>query len=589
MAITTLTTAQEAYNKYSASTEGRIDKDIASLKELILNKIGSAITAQANYSNTYADIDFNLFGTKKTTILEWINFSTNEEDYRNNTEDNFLEHRKYGLTDADNKWYCHIAKTLSGDPAASNENERGYGYNWIFLYYRDQIQPYGIRVSWKMTDDATEEFYAPNEDPNLIEAWNQHGFELLPNNVYVLPKAEEVPQASSVTTQEYNRNLLKHIFDAIGTKVVGAAQENYQHVIIPWTTFNDPVQAQRAFVQLKNGVSAPTNNMSSLAVHSAFNYPSVTIEEAGYGFYNTNNIAFTAFTDTDFNPYDMGFFEDSSLNEYELWPEGDEGMPFTLHYLLTNKNVLGYRMFFYCRLDIDNNYAPYCAGIALDWSGKTDVDTLPVLEELKTLYRYDINLQNQETAPNYFWDTIPEYEHYLTATRSINANRLKKFVDLTASKMEDAFVRGQRSISILWSEIDAEHPDQVRDRWTTSCIFSGTFKVDYIHHTDGEDPSFSGDSAENMSMSAAYNSLMKASKYNPDWDQLASGSIGDYHFIWDDIKYKGETATCGIAVVLTNPGEHLTNASKDTYSKVKGYLTSIQRTFADTENPKKKK
>ena len=130
-------------------------------------------------------------------------------------------------------------------------------------------------------------------------------------------------------------------------------------------------------------------------------------------------------------------------------------------------------------------------------------------------------------------DAVPELDDYIAANKKNNTEWLKAFIDLTASKMKTAFAKGDRSISILWSEISSAYANEVKRAWRNEyCQYNTS-----IQHvvTNGSNL----DIDAQMSIQSAYNNLMNCAYYSQGYNANRTYTYGYIRYK----KTKDETIT----------------------------------------------
>ena len=550
MAESNLTQATIAYQSYEAALDGESDAN-DKIQTYLLNKIGSWVTTNANYGLTYVDIKFTDFGTSyKKTVLEWINLSSANSE---------AEH-KTGSTAEDNLWSNLIGKSLTDN-----------GYKWCFRYERDVEEPFGLRVSW-LTANAEEN----TEDTNITTSWDEKGYIILPENKYYLPKADELDDASTANTKETNRALIQALFSSIGAKVINAAHEYKKAVLIPWEELGEPYTIQSLFFK---ETSQAIDYSSASKLFKRFSYGTSIVDHA------YTSATYKTYPVSDFDPVDMGFFNSADWSDEEYTHYNENG--FSLHALLTT--TLGYDVKYYEVKDLLNNGTSYCGGIGLGWEDNTnELDDL-----IATIYNNSSDAWDEQNAPTYEWpaETVPMYDDYTEARKKANSSRLQTFINLTTSKMEEAFARGECYISILWSEVDSKYANQVRHSWGNTRNYSGTFQNNF---TDTISTTFSGSS---KSMADAYSDLMKGNQLT---SAIQNDNVKSLYYVWEYIRYKpsksddtdGTTKnangyytvpnekSCGVAISLVN------GSAANAKATVIENIVELQDAFLKTDKPK---
>lgn len=512
--------------------------------ETCQNKITQAIDAAIRSSRFYADMRFSSIdnGKYNDTLINWTSIVPSLS----------VEQHKKGPSAS--TWNTKVMKELLDD-----------GYDFVFTYAVDAEYPSGIRISW--WDDTCE-----GTDP-LIQSWDDNGYHILPINRYVLPNSDKI--ATNVVAPAIiasNVELIDSVFQSIGAKIATAANEGNNIITIPWSSLGDFEQIQSLFVQYKTSYNE-VENPSYSDIFNKFNYGNVSS-----GQYSSPT--YRSFTRDEFYPVDMGFFANKT------WTEKDytsfNTAPFTLIKIL--RDILGYTVLFYSLTD-QNTGKRYCDGLAIGWKTKADG---PDPNVSNFVFNNDVaseNEYNNNQTTLYQWENgqTPTFSSYKTAKKSYNANNLNALINLTISKMNQAFEKDQRAIAILWTDINSKYPDTVKDSWENdNNLYAGTFKTSLGEYNEG------GGKAR---LSNVFNILVNGTSFNVGYNTNCD-------YTWSLIRYKNNeelpsTAadmtyeisladSCGIVVALNGDDESGTAQKIQVASAIK----AVQEEYANKNAPK---
>lgn len=462
--------------------------------QAVLTAITTLTKAAAQANRDYVDILWSSIKTGSYTnkILGWIDLSA----------ENSLDEHKFGV--ADTIWTVDIGNRITES-----------GCSWIFVYNRDSEQPCGLRISW-WEDDPNK------DDDNPIDvAWENNPYIILPSNKYTFPSATEV---DTVVVQpnivHVNKDLINSIFSSINYSIQTAAKNGQVEVHIPWNLLGNAIEVQKMFVTTGD-IGGIAGNEPSL-VHKAFAFGERT---EGHYPKATNR----SFTIDDFDPMEMGFFNDTTYeeNDYVTFAPTQQ---FTLYQILTE--VLGYGVCYAAGVDTTKNGEAYCDGIYITWDKEHSYVTNISMAQYSANARYNkavLDYQNALTTVLSWNDgVVPTLDSYIAANKKNNTAWLKTFVDLTTSKMNTAFAKGDRVISILWSEISSSYADEVKRAWQNgACQYEGHIEAPVPNgHDLGE--------GSQTSLGSAYNQIMNA-------DYYYAGSTSPHTYFYGYIRYKKDT------------------------------------------------
>ena len=461
-------------------------------------------------------------------------------------------------------WYVNIDKYLTDK-----------GYKWTFLYYRDAELPFGFRVSWSTDTSETE------TNPIWSAQNKEFPYVILPKNHFILQKAANVEVAETLPAgQEATSERFKNLFTIINNKIANAAQLGHNTVLIPWTAFGTVFDVQLALIQLKTDAVVPTDTatLDVLSIHELFDYGSLNSNKvygsAKYKVYNINEIK-----ESKSGVAPIVFFTSSNANsDYYLYnpttdANSDSVKDFTLKTML---NAGGYdSVVLYA--DVDSNGQAYCAGLALDWSdGNATTAAKEYYNTKKAAY-------DATQTITYTFNDIPVYSDFSTAITNSNSTYMSKLIDLTCSKMRGAFEKRERSIVILWSEIDAKNPGKISSAWrsTGTIYFDGEFSTS-LHPTPIKSIS--------DGIRTGYNTLMNGCHF----DSVTAND--KYNYVWAYIAYKDTAMTeattttikaptslsksCGITIYLTDG-----NISTQDIASIKDTLTDNIDDYLEKTKP----
>lgn len=416
-------TADAAREKQENSQSGSSD-DVKVTAEFILSQVNKMVEVNASANRNYADLTWASMKSGRYTdiILSWIKLTNKATEAQH----------KIGL--ANTQWATSVAQPLTAA-----------GYSWCFMYYRDQEQPFGFRVSWWKEEDG-------NTNP-IDEAWEEYPWRLLPVNRYVFPLANELTtEVVTTNTQSVNQSLIQNVFSILSENIQSSAKEGYDNVIIPWNLLGDSYTIQKLFIAENPGAIKPNHESTSWDLHKIFKYGNYNDDYPGYFASVTNR----TFSKEDFDPVDMGFFNNASWQE-ESFTTFDT-TNFSLYHIITN--ILGYNMNYYADIDW-NSGKTYCGGLIIGWN-EQDVNTIA-----REQYFEHKEAFNKSMVAVYTWanGSVPQFDDYIAANRTNNSNYLKALIDLVSSKMTAAFQKGDRTIAIAWSDISSSYKDTVKAVW----------------------------------------------------------------------------------------------------------------------------
>lgn len=498
----TLYTSEELQEIQSNSHSGSATDSKGNI-QAVLSAIITYTKAAAEANRDYVDILWSSIKTGSYTakILGWIDMKPERT----------LDEHKYGI--ADTIWKVDIGDRITES-----------GCKWIFVYNRDSEEPAGLRISWwEESEDDTE---------NPIDvAWENNPWIILPENKYVFPTATEVDTVIVQANElQVNKNLISGIFSTIHYNIQNAAKSGYNNVYIPWTALGDSFAVQKMFVETADvSTMAPPADASVTTIHNLFSYGT-----RSNGYYS-KPVA-RELTIEDFNPMEMGFFNDATYLEDDYINFNPEEK-FTLYQILSS--ILGYGVVYQAMINPQDGTS-YCSGLTFYWSAEgsyTDnfYQAQTVADEA---YQAALKEYNNSQVSVLSWEdgAIPDLNAYIAANKKNNTAWLKSFIDLTASKMKTAFAKGDRAISLLWSEVSSSYADEVKRAWQNNdCEYEG--RIDPIFEDrDGL--------SENTvaSLQYAYNHLMKGQSYSAN--SLDPNSI-TYTYGYIRYKKKGETGGGG--------------------------------------------
>ena len=561
--------AQSQQNNANANTE-----TAPITQEYMLTQIQNSIKVRTAGGSSYADFNFSIFKSGKYTGLLLYYAGLVKESNASEPYD-ATKAQKYAGIPANNPmkdktvnwWKENIADYLTGK-----------GYKWTFLYYRDAELPFGFRVSWSTDTTNTE------TNPIWSAQNKEFPYVILPKNHFILQKAADVEVAETLPAgQEATSERFKNLFTIINNKIANAAQLGHNTVLIPWTAFGAVLDVQLALIQLKADTVVPTDTttLDLLSIHELFDYGSLNSNKvygsAKYKIYNINEIK-----ESKSGVAPIVFFTSSNANsDYYLYnpttdANSDSVKDFTLKTML---NAGGYdSVVLYA--DVDSNGQAYCAGLALDWAdGNATTAAKEYYNTKKAAYDATQNI-------TYTFDDIPVYSDYNTAVRNINAMYMSKLIDLTCSKMRGAFEKRERSIVILWTEIDAKNPKKVRSTWrsTGTIYFDGKFSTS-LYTTPISQTSNGIRTGYNTLMNGAhFDSVQANDTYNYVWAYVAYKDTAMTDATSATIKAPTDTAnSCGITVYLTDG-----NISTDDLTNMKDTLTDNINDYLKQVDPSKK-
>lgn len=496
----TLYTSEELQEIQSNSHSGSTTDSKGNI-QAVLSAIITYTKAAAEANRDYVDILWSSIKTGSYTakILGWIDMKPEKS----------VEEHKYGI--ADTIWKVDIGDRITES-----------GCSWIFVYNRDSEEPAGLRISWwKESEDDTE---------NPIDvAWENNPWIILPENKYVFPTATEVDTVIvQVNELQTNKNLISNIFSTIHYHIQNAAKSGYNNVHIPWNALGDTLSVQEMFVETLNAsIAGFPSDASVTAIHDLFNYGTRT-----NGYYP--KAVAREFTVEDFDPMEMGFFNDATYLE-DNYVNFDPEEKFSLYQILSS--ILGYGVVYQAAINPQDGTS-YCGGLTFYWTAEGSyTDNYYLAQSVAdTAYQEALDTYNNSQVSVLSWENgaIPNLDAYIAANKKNNTMWLKSFIDLTASKMKTAFAKGDRAISILWSEVSSSYADEVKRAWQNSdCEYEG--RVDPIF--EGRD-SLSENTV--ASLQYAYNHLMKGQFYSAS--SLDPDSIT---YTYGYIRYKNSSDTGG--------------------------------------------
>lgn len=547
----TKTELQEIQNNSHSGSVNDSKGNVQSILSAIVTYTSTA--AQAN--RDYVDILWSSIKTGNYTdkILGWIGLSAK----------NSLDEHKFGI--ADSIWNINIANRIAES-----------GCSWIFIYERDSEQPCGLRISWKDVGEG-------DTDP-IEEAWQNNQYIILPQNKYVFPTSTEV---KTVVVQpnhiQVSKDFVRNIFSTINNNIQSAAKNGNNNVQIPWASLGNFESVQKMFIALDTKASI-TEAESLSSICAKFMYG----RQSGGYYEDAENRLFTI---DDFNPMEMGFFNDATYTENEYVSFNPKNN-FSLFEILTS--VLGYGVSYYADIDYSNG-KDYCKGMIITWNPENSYTSN--ISDANYLATINYNTVSDEyrnsLVPVLSWadDAVPELDDYVAANKKNNTEWLKAFIDLTASKMKTAFAKGDRSISILWSEISSAYANEVKRAWRNEyCQYNTS-----IQHvvTNGSNL----DIDAQMSIQAAYNNLMNCAYYS-------QGYNADRTYTYGYIRYKktkDETITrptqgniinvdysdaIGIAVTLYGKVESSYESGNTADAQASAGISRVQEEWLAKEAPK---
>lgn len=495
--MATLLTAKEARDIQSTSIDGT-ETASQSTATSILNYIDEQIKTYAKLNRDYCDITWSSIKNGRSTdlILTWINIAAATND----------NERYYGIQTEVNGEYTNQWTHAIGQYLTSAD----YGYRWTFLYKRDATEPYGLRVCWQPADHYTNK----TDDP-IERAHNTDKYIILPQTKLTLPIASEV-EVVHVQEKERKRTseLMQQVFTSINEIVQKQALEGYDNVFIPWNALSADLDGQIAiqnlFVDRKNTDDVSFDNST---------YPSEITATFKYGTFTSGSFSVTGSTLRTFKTeeYDIGFFNDKTYsNDNYVAPKN---ATFTLISLLTSTSGLGYQIAFYANVDPNTSNLttqnPYCEGICLSWGA----NAITIAQQYWNMVCEDyIRQQSITYTAN---ATSPTFATYKQERAKNHSAYLQSLVTLINSKMATAFGRNERCISILWSEISANLPEQVLAAWTNdNAEYDGEFPA--MHASGSSLPAGS-----HVSLSTAFNTISRGSKY---WNTINDSDT--YEYLW---------------------------------------------------------
>lgn len=526
--------------------------------QAVLSAIITYTKAAAEANRDYVDILWSSIKTGNYTdkILGWIEMKP----------ENSLDEHKYGI--ADTRWAVDIGGRITES-----------GCKWIFVYNRDSEEPCGIRISWwEENEDET--------DP-IEEAWTNNPYIILPKNKYAFPTASEVntiivqPNAMQV-----NKDFINNIFSTINYHIQNAAKNSNNNVRIPWNTFGDSAEVQKMFVATSRDITMVESESLS-ALGDCFSYGERT---DGHYPRATNR----AFTVDDFDPLEMGFFNDATYLE-DNYTAFAPATSFTLYQILTE--VLGYGVSYSASVDLQNGQ-PFCMGLLITWdkensyaANTSDANYLANEIFADESQQYRDSLTSVLSWPD---GSVPTLEHYIAANKKNNTSWLKTFVDLTVSKMNTAFAKGDRAIHILWSEVSSSYADEVKRAWQNgSCEYDGYIEAAVPR---GRDLGV----GTQTSLASAFNQIMDAEHYY-------AGSTNPPTYAYGYIRYKqdGDTGgggdanstsiedinhpeSIGLAITLYGYVASSPQSGNTADAQTADAIRDIQRTWLAKEAPKAK-
>lgn len=583
--FTTAAEAQAQQNNAGANTE-----TAPITQEYMLTQINNSIKVRVAGGSSYADFNFSIFKSGKYTDLLLYYAGLVEETNKKEPKPATTEQKYTGISTNNpmdgkthNWWYENIDQYL-----------RTNGYDWTFLYYRDQELPFGFRVSWSKDTSNTE------TNPIWSAKNKEFPYLILPENRFVLQKASNIEVAETQPAgQEATSDKFKNFFTIINSKIANAAQLGNNAVLIPWTAFGPSLDTQLAIIQLKSNVTVPSGDSSAavvdpIAIHDLFNYGNLDdsnkiYTSAAYRIYNINEIK-----ESKNGVAPIVFFTTSNANsDYYMFepnpaPDADHNgiTDFTLQTLLTTGGYNSIVLY----ADIDNNGDPYCAGIAIGWTdGAAESAALAYYTAQKNAY-------DARQVITYNFDDIPSSDEFDTKSYQINSLYLSKLIQNTCSLMREAFERNERWISILWTDIDSKHPEAVRLKWynNSTLKFDGKFSTSLY--------STPIDSIAGSGLKGAYNQLMLGHHINDSAiskSNMDNNAEVDACYIWtylayDDVTEGGasntdrmgqppEDQSCGIAVYLGKK-----KATEDTIKDATDKLSKVFDTIHKKKDPAKK-
>lgn len=432
-------------------------------------------------------------GRSTDLILTWINISAATND----------NERYYGIQTKVNGKYTNQWTHAIGQYLTAADN----GYRWTFLYKRDATDPYGLRICWQPSDN-----YADKADDPIERAHDTDKYIILPTTKLTLPIASAV-EVVHVQEKEHKRTaeLMQQVFASINEHVQQQALRGCDHVFIPWSTFganfDEQIAVQNLLIERKN--SSLDNSAHPSEITAAFKYGAFTS-----GSFSVMDSTLQTFKTEEYN---IGFFNDKTYtNDNYITPENQT---FSFVSLLTSTTGLGYRIAFYANVDpsVSNikNLVPYCEGICLSWG--TDATSLAQYfwNTASESYIQQQSITYAATA------TSPTFSTYQQEQAKNHSAYLQSLVNLINSKMATAFTRNERCISVLWSEISANLPEQVWATWINEqAAYDGAFPA--MHPFGSELPA-----GRYTAMSTAFNEISNGSKY---WPTISDSDT--YSYLW---------------------------------------------------------
>lgn len=554
----TLYTNEELQDIQDNSHSGSVT-DLNGNIQAVLSAIITYTKTAAQANRDYVDILWSSIKTGSYTekILGWIKMKPERT----------LDEHKYGI--ADTQWTVDIGSRITES-----------GCKWIFVYNRDSEVPCGIRISWWKANN--------NETDPIDEAWANNPYIILPENRYAFPMATEV---NTVVVQpaaiQVNKDFINTIFNTINYNIQTAAKNGETNVRIPWDTLGNSAEVQKMFVDTSKDVTIADLETSS-SLSSCFNYGTLS----GGHYTKTANRVFTV---DDFDPLEMGFFNDATYLE-DNYTSFTPTTNFTLYQILTE--VLGYGVSYSASVDSQAAGQAFCIGLLITWHKENPVATN--IENANNLADqiYDTESQqyNNSLTSVLSWpdDTIPTLESYIAANKKNNTSWLKTLVDLTASKMNSAFAKGDRAISILWSEVSSSYADEVKRAWQNSaCEYNSEIHAAVPNGTNVNNNS-------KASLGSAYNTIMNAGyysagltnpptysygyiRYKKDGDTSGSGTSSSTTI--EDIGY---SESIGLAITLYGYVASSPQLGSTADAQTADAIRDIQYTWMATEAPKAK-
>lgn len=497
MALLSAEEARAQQNKILDDTSGSNYEN--EITKNLLSKIQTNINAGISAGKSYSDFQFSIFSkTFMETLIEWIDVDSLEDE------------PTHGNTDS--IWNKHIHAAL---------DEQKYG--WAFIYKLDAEVPYGIRISWyNGTDDAQNPLKGLYEDVSR---------RILPLHKYTTPPADVLEENfyTPASAEDY-LTIFKSFFENLSQQVKDLMREGKSHIVIPWGSFEGACRPHY-FFNKKDGVREldPTK-----LVNEQFMFGKKDSSNDHY--YQYNSTEYYKFTEIDLIEKIMQFFKDTSWEEpwKEAYDPGTNNV--TLHSILNGH--LGYKIYPYELRDMHTGIVD-CAGLIITWpiydtdKGQLDYPAINTIAD--TLFSNSTDAYNQYVISQNLWESTsdPNWRQYELQSRRNNTKYLTTLLSLIQSKMATAFERGDRVITILWTELNSSFPEAVRDNsWSNGMNrYAGTIKTS---HGEVKGRSVLLDDDEDDNNETAQYSLKYAL-----WKLMKIGYLFDGHNYNDKHEYTG--------------------------------------------------